>query len=89
MIRSKLQALSVEEFANTITHGFGLVLSVAGFIALVILAGLKGDPILRAGCIVYGLSLVVLYAASTMYHVATSPELKKTLQIVDHCCITF
>ena len=87
MIRSKLQALSVEEFANTITHGFGLVLSVAGFIALVILAGLKGDPILIAGCIVYGLSLVVLYAASTMYHVATSPELKKSLQIVDHCCI--
>lgn len=87
MIRSKLQALSVEEFANTITHGFGLVLSVAGFAALVILAGLRGDPILIAGCLVYGLSLVVLYAASTIYHGATSPEFKKTLQIVDHCCI--
>ncbi len=87
MIRSKLQVLSVEEFANTITHGFGLVLSVAGLVALVIVAGLSGDPILIAGCVVYGLSLVVLYAASTIYHGATSPALKKNLQIVDHCCI--
>ncbi len=87
MIRTRLQALSVEEFANTITHGFGLVLSVAGLAALVILAGLRGDPILIAGCVVYGISLVVLYAASTVYHVTTLPERKKTLQIVDHCCI--
>jgi hemolysin III len=86
-IRAQLNILSVEEFANTLTHGLGLVLSIAGFLALVILAGLRGNPLLIAGCIVYGLSLVVLYAASTMYHSATSPRAKKTLQIVDHCCI--
>lgn len=87
MIRSKLQVLTVEELANTITHGFGLVLSIAGFIALVIFAGFRGDPMLIFGCMVYGLSLVVLYTASTLYHGTTSPELKKTLQILDHCCI--
>lgn len=87
MVRAKLKLLSVEEFANTITHGFGLLLSVAGFVALVVLAGLHGDPVMAAGCVVYGLSLVVLYAASTLYHGATSPRLKKNLQILDHCCI--
>jgi hemolysin III len=87
VIRSKLQVLTVEEFANTITHGFGLVLSIAGFLALVVLAGFRGDPMLIMGCVVYGLSLVVLYTASTLYHSTTSPDLKKTLQVVDHCCI--
>lgn len=86
-IRSRLNELSVEELANTITHGFGLVLSVAGFVALVLLASLGGDPLLIAACVVYGISLVVLYAASTIYHGTTSPELKHALRIVDHCCI--
>ena len=87
MERAILKELSVEEFANTVTHGFGLALSVAGFAALVILASLRGDQLLITGCVVYGLSLVVLYAASTIYHGTTSPELKHRLQLVDHCCI--
>ncbi|MBP6002836.1 MAG: hemolysin III family protein [Pyrinomonadaceae bacterium] len=86
-IKSQLDILSVEEFANTLTHGFGLLLSIAGFLALVVYAGTRGDKMLIAACVVYGLSLVTLYGASTMYHSATSPKLKKTLQIVDHCCI--
>lgn len=86
-IKSHLNGLSIEEFANTLTHGLGLLLSLAGFLALVIFAGLRGDPLLIVSCAVYGLSLVVLYTASTLYHGATSPKLKKRLQIVDHCCI--
>lgn len=77
----------IEEIANTVTHGFGLILSIAGFIVLVSLASLEGDVWHIASSLVYGSSLVVLYAASTFYHGATSPKLKQTLQIVDHCCI--
>jgi hemolysin III len=87
MIKKKLDALSLEEFANTLTHGAGLILSVAGFVVLAILAVMKGEPSYTAGLVVYGASLVVLYAASTFYHGTTSPKLKKTLQVVDHCCI--
>lgn len=86
MLRARLQDLSAEEVANTVTHGFGLVLSVAGFLTLVAIAGVGGNPFVIAGAVVYGLSLVTLYAASTVYHGSTSP-LKKKLQIVDHCCI--
>lgn len=82
-----MNVLSVEEFANTLSHGFGLILSVVGFLTLVILAGLRGEPILIIGCVVYGLSLIILYTASTLYHGATSPRAKQILQIVDHCCI--
>jgi hemolysin III len=87
MIKKRLNALSVEELANTLTHGLGLVLSVIGFIVLAVLAGLRGDPWSILSVVVYGLSLVILYAASTIYHCTTSPQLKKRLQIVDHCCI--
>ena len=87
MLRAKLQHLSVEEFANTVTHGFGLLLSVLGFIGLVVIAAINGGMLLTISFIVYGLSLIVLYAASTSYHSTTSPELKRKLQILDHCCI--
>ncbi|HEY8562929.1 MAG TPA: hemolysin III family protein [Pyrinomonadaceae bacterium] len=87
MVKAQLKELSVEEFANTITHGFGLLLSLAGFLLLVALAGVKGDFWYVASSVLYGLSLVTLYAASTFYHCAVAPEKKRVLQIVDHCCI--
>jgi hemolysin III len=87
MLRTYAQNLTIEELANTITHGFGLLLSIAGFIFLVVMASLYGDFWYILSSILYGSSLVILYAASTFYHGATHPERKKVLQIVDHCCI--
>jgi hemolysin III len=87
MVKARLKELTVEEFANTITHGFGLVLSIAGFLLLVILASVHGDFWYILSSLVYGASLVTLYAASTFYHSAVSPELKRKLQILDHCGI--
>ena len=79
--------LSAEELANTVTHGLGLVLSVIGSIVLMVLAALWGDGMAIAGCLIYGLSLVILYAASTIYHSTTSPAMKRRMQIADHCGI--
>jgi len=87
MIASRFTEHSVEEVANTITHGFGLVLSVIGLVALVVLAVLRGEPAMIGACVIYGLSLVILYGASTIYHAVLAPTLKKRLQIVDHICI--
>jgi channel protein, hemolysin III family len=87
MIRERLQLLSVEEVANSLTHGFGLILSLAGFVFLLVLALFKGDGWHLASSIIYGSSLVTLYAASTVYHTATDSVMKKRLQILDHCCI--
>lgn len=87
MIKARLEKMSVDEVANTLTHGFGLILSIAGFALLLTLAIVNGDGWHIAASVVYGLSLITLYAASTCYHGAVTPELKYKLQIVDHCCI--
>lgn len=87
MVKARLKELSIEEAANSLTHGFGLVLSLVGFVVLVVLAITKGGGWNIASAIVYGSSLVILYGASTFYHSAITPRNKSILQLVDHCCI--
>ena len=76
-----------EELANSITHGVGLALSLAGFVVLLVLAVLRGGIYQILGCSVYGTSLVFLYASSTLYHSVRSSPLKRILKIVDHSAI--
>lgn len=87
MVKARLKELSIEEAANSLTHGFGLILSLAGFVFLVVLAVMNGGGWNIASAIVYGLSLVILYGASTLYHSAVTARAKANLQLVDHCCI--
>lgn len=81
------ERLPLEEVANCATHGVGLALSVAGFVALVALAWADGDAWHVASCGVYGASLVALYLASTLYHGARAPRVKERFQALDHCGI--
>ncbi len=76
-----------EELINSITHGAGLALSVAGLVVLVTLAALKGTAWHIVGCSVYGATLVLLYSASTLYHSMRSPRLKRFFRIIDHASI--
>ncbi|MEX2582818.1 MAG: hemolysin III family protein [Gemmatimonadota bacterium] len=76
-----------EELANTVTHGFGLVASVAAGAVLITLASLSGDPWQITGASIYVASLVLLYAASTLFHAVRSPRLKARLRVFDHCAI--
>lgn len=87
MSLSHFAELSVEELANVITHGAGLLLSVVGFAVLLVLAIVHGDVWHVTSTVVYGSSLVILYAASTLYHSAITPHRKSLLQMLDHCCI--
>jgi hemolysin III len=87
MIKKHLQTLTIEELANTLTHGFGLLLSLFGLGLLVYLASIYGDVWYIVSTVIYGLSLIALYSASTFYHGAISTELKEKLQLIDHCCI--
>jgi hemolysin III len=81
------ERLPPEEVANCATHGLGLALSVAGFVALVALAWGYGDAWHVVSCGVYGASLVALYLASTLYHGARAPRAKQLFQALDHCGI--
>lgn len=76
-----------EEIANSLTHGLGLVLSLAGFAVLLILAAWRGSALHIVSCAIYGSTLVCLYAASTVYHSVRSTRLKHIFKVFDHSCI--
>lgn len=73
-----------EELANSLTHGFGFVLSTVGLGLLLTLAVLYGDARHIVSSAVYGSSLVFLYGASTLYHSIRRPRLKFIFRILDH-----
>jgi hemolysin III len=76
-----------EEIAHVVTHGLGLVLSLGGMVVLVASACLRGDAWHIAGCGVFGATLVLLYAASTLYHGIPSPRAKPVLRQLDHAAV--
>lgn len=76
-----------EERLNVWSHALGLILSfIATFFLVQKAAGLN-DLISIFSVVVFGLSLILLYAASTFYHNAKSPKLRKRLKIFDHAAI--
>jgi hemolysin III len=82
------QTISVrEELASSLTHGFGLVLSVAGLPGLIWLAARSGTVWHLVSAAVFGTSLVVLYASSTAYHSCRRPAAKRVFRACDHCAI--
>ncbi len=76
-----------EDVANAVTHGAGLLMAIAAVPVLLVLAALRGTPIHVASFAVYGASLVLVYATSTLYHVARQPRLKHLFRILDHAAI--
>ena len=77
----------VEEIANSITHGLGLVLSVAALTILVVYASLDGDPWRITAFSIYGSSLTILYLVSTLYHSLTNSRIKAIFRRLDHAAI--
>jgi hemolysin III len=76
-----------EEIANSITHGVGAALSVAGLVAVVAAAAWRGTGSHVVACAVYGASLVLLYLSSTLYHALTNGRAKRVFRVLDHASI--
>ena len=76
-----------EELANTITHGIGVGLSIAGLVLLVVRAAMHGDAWQVVSFAIYGSSLILLYLASTLYHGFKSDGIKRILRLLDHSAI--
>lgn len=76
-----------EELFNVASHGFGLVLSIAALGVLVTYAVEKGTVWHIFSSSIYGVSLVILYSASTLYHYVQEPVLRYKLNIFDHSAI--
>jgi hemolysin III len=76
-----------EEIANSITHGLGLLLSIAGLCVLVTMAAIRGTAWHVVACSIYGSTLVLLYLSSTLYHAIQAPRAKNVFRVIDHSAI--
>lgn len=75
------------EKLNSISHLVGAALALVGFGALLTISIQERDPLLIISFIVFGLTLVLLYTMSTLYHSLSSASLKKLFQKLDHVAI--
>lgn len=73
-----------EEIANSLTHGLGVLLSIAGLIVLLIYAAINGTAVHVVSASIFGSTLILLYTASTLYHSFQSPRAKRVMRILDH-----
>ncbi|HVU35325.1 MAG TPA: hemolysin III family protein [Opitutaceae bacterium] len=76
-----------EEIANWATHGVGLAASIAGLTLLIVDASLRGTAWHVVSFTVFGLTLLILYAASTIYHAQRAGRAKALFQRLDHAAI--
>lgn len=85
---AKYRTLTIrEEIFNSVTHGIGVLLSIAGLILLVIFAAIKGNVWHIVSFSVFGTTLVLLYLASTLYHSFTKQKIKNLFARFDHAAI--
>ena len=78
-----------EEIFNSVTHGVGSLLSIAGTVVLIVLAAINSDAWAVVSCAIYGASLIILYTMSTLYHAITNKTAKAFFRIMDHNTIFF
>jgi len=77
----------LEERINIFSHAAGLFLSILALIILVIHASTNGNVWHIVSFSIFGISLIILYSASTFYHSSKSPELRQKMRIIDHASI--
>ena len=75
-----------EELLNAWSHGIGAVLGIVGLILLIINVD-SSKPWSLFSVIIYGLSIVILFTASTAYHAISNYDLKQKFRVVDHISI--
>ncbi len=88
MEKSSYRKLTLkEEIFNSITHGIGVLLSVAALVILILISVKKGNAWHVVSFSIYGSTLVLLYLASTLYHSFTGEKLKNLFARFDHAAI--
>lgn len=76
-----------EEIANSVLHGIGIVLAIAGLAVLVAFAALLGNAWHVVGCSTFGAALILCFTTSTLYHGIQARHLKPVLRALDHSAI--
>lgn len=78
-----------EELWNCIIHGIGIGLSIAGLVLLAVFSAIYGDAWVIVSTIIFGVSMILLYTASTLYHAIKNEKIKRRLKKFDHISIYY
>ncbi len=76
-----------EEMLHALSHGVGMILSIAGLIWMLEISFGAADPWRIVASGVYGLSLIALLLSSTVYHALHSSPRSAQYKLIDHCAI--
>ena len=77
----------LEEKLNIYSHGLGFLLAIPATVMLILKASMHGNAWQIVSVSIYGLSMMTLYLASTLYHSATEPKRRHRLNVFDHASI--
>lgn len=86
MAKSK-RLIKAEEIFNSISHGLGVLLAIAGTVLLIIFSALSDNVWAVVSCSVFGSTMIALYLASTLFHSAKKMRRKARLNHIDHSMI--
>lgn len=73
-----------EEIFNSVSHGIGAGLSIAGTVVLIVASAIHTNAWGVVSSCIYGASLIILYTMSTLYHSFTNEKAKSFFRIMDH-----
>lgn len=74
----------LEEQLNAVSHALGVVAATIGLVFMLMkVDGIYGQIV----CLIYGLSMILMFLSSTLYHSAKNPNVKAFLKVVDHSAI--
>ena len=76
-----------EEVFNMVTHIVGGALGIAALVLCIIVSAVRRNGYGLAGSIVFGVSMILLYTMSSVYHGLRDGRAKRVLQVLDHCTI--
>ena len=85
--RAHLAKFLHEEAANSLTHGLVIPLAVAGLVVLIVFAAMQGNPWRTVTVTIYGITLVLMYLASTVYHSFRGTRVRPVVEFFDHAAI--
>jgi hemolysin III len=87
MTSTKRNQTLTEEWFNAISHGLTALTAIGGLVVLIVLSAYSSKNWALFSALFYGISLVVLFSASAVYHAVQHTQAKQILMIVDHCAI--
>ena len=76
-----------EEIFNMVSHIVGGAIGIAALVLCIVRSAVRHNGYGLAGSIVFGVSMIVLYTMSSVYHGLREGTAKKVMQVLDHCTI--